>query len=246
MGRERDADARENFCRRHNMRRAHTRPSLPEQSSAVQRSAVQCSAVQRSAAHLAAAGRRLPFEQRLVRPVPHEAALQPRPALERLPVLAQAAGRVAHRVRVLAQHDRARAAQQRRQVRLLLRLSRGGASRARLGRRGGGGRSGGVDGGGAKRGDRRLDGALRRRQRRELRQARVHRADHVRRGGARAAAFIVDGPRGVAAPQPRRHRVVRGAVAGLVAERPHQDAGMVLVALVHAVGVMVAVVVVVQ
>ena len=47
-------------------------------------------------------------------------------------------------------------------------------------------------------------------------------------------AFVVQRPRGIDAADPRRHRVVRGAVARLVAERPGDDAGVVAIAQHHA------------
>ena len=67
---------------------------------------------------------------------------------------------------------------------------------------------------------------------------RVHRAQHV--GDVLAAgpvaedrALVVQGSGRVVAADPRREGVVSGAVAGLVAEGPHDDARMVLVALHH-------------
>ena len=61
----------------------------------------------------------------------------------------------------------------------------------------------------------------------------IHRADDV---GARVAAtrFVLHRPRRLMRAHPRRHRVMVPAVARLVAQRPDDDARMVLVALHHA------------
>ena len=61
---------------------------------------------------------------------------------------------------------------------------------------------------------------------------RVHRADDVRRCAA-AARLVLHGARRLVRARPRRHLVVRHPVARLVAERPHDDARVVLVALHH-------------
>ena len=123
--------------------------------------------------------------------LPDEAALQSVEALDRVPVVGEAAVAVAHRVRVLA-HDEGHLGRF---------LALGPAH--------------------------------------DVGDLRVHRAEHV--GGRLRAVpveedrtFVVQRPARVVAADPCRERVVRGAVARLVAERPHDDARMVLVALHHA------------
>ena len=122
--------------------------------------------------------------------LPDEAALQSVEALDRVPVVGEAAVAVAHRVRVLA-HDEGHLGRF---------LPLGPAD--------------------------------------DVGDLRVHRAEHI--GGRLRAVpveedrtFVVQWPARVVAADPCRQRVVRSAVPRLVAERPHDDARMVLVALHH-------------
>ena len=125
----------------------------------------------------------------VVDPLPDEAALQRRVAVERREVVGQAAVRVAHRMRVLAHDDRPRIV-----VAPGVRLDR-------------------VD-------------------------LRVHRAHDVR--GCAAAGpiapdrpLVVERPRCIALSHPPGGGIVVRPVPALVAERPEDDARMVLVALDH-------------
>ena len=47
-------------------------------------------------------------------------------------------------------------------------------------------------------------------------------------------AFVVEGATGVEAANPATHRIVIGTVAAFISEGPHDDAGMIFVALNHA------------
>ena len=70
-------------------------------------------------------------------------------------------------------------------------------------------------------------------QRDDLADTRVHRTDDVRRRSPTASSLVLDGARRVTSAEVPGHRQVCGAVAGLVPERPADDRGVVLVALVH-------------
>eukprot|EP00962_Isochrysis_galbana_P014641 scaffold4194_cov131-Isochrysis_galbana.AAC.11 len=133
-------------------------------------------------------GHRVSLVQALVGPVPDEAALCVRESSEKVPPLGVVAGRVAHCVRKLTQHERPR---------LGTPTIREPSGRPEVG-----------------------DDVLpldRRSDCSDQGDVRVHGADNVSAIGA-AARLILHGARRVVRPTPGRHRVVGGAVAGLVAE----------------------------
>ena len=146
-------------------------------------------------------------------PLPHKPAHEARVAVEQLLVLGHAAGARAHGVHVLAEHE-----------------GHGAAARVKGGRLR-------ADGSGRQIDERRVGerGLLAPPDRLNLGVRRVHAAPHVD-VAALLIALVVQGPRGVTPANLRGHRGQVAPRARLVAERPHDDRRVVLVALDHARG----------
>ena len=144
----------------------------------------------------------------LIYKVPDEPALAEGQALEESPPLAQVACRVAHRVGILARDDRPHA------TRVLRgRVSSGEVLRLVFPRRG--------------------QLARERVQPLHERIRRIHWAQDVGARGA-AAGLVLHRPGRLVRSAPHAHGVVVSAVAGLVAERPTNDACVIFVPLDHA------------
>ena len=174
----------------------------------------------------------------VVEPLPDEAALDARAGLEEMEVVRERTIRVAHRVRVFAEDDRAGQRVERRGQR----IKPGAVGVGGLETGGEEGVEGGAIIGGRGRampvGEIEPVG--------EVLELGIHRADQVARGRAvdegrlrlpaGDRALVVDDPRRVEVPDPAGGGVVGRAVAGLVAQGPCDDGGVVDVAHDHALG----------